>query len=160
MTTRTSTVRAFEPSHTFNTLTRVGNVVMRPLIRSQMGAHMHDLAVISFTGRTSGRRYAVPVGYQELDGQGLILTAASWKANLRGGADVEVVHDGRMRRMRADLIEDADEVADIYVALLQRLGLKKAMKIGLKISGDCVPTHDELAHAVDGKRAVVRLGPR
>ena len=98
---------------------------MRPLIRSRMGAHMHDLAVISFTGRKTGRRYAVPVGYQELDGQGLILTAAGWKANLRGGADVEVVHDGRTQPMRADLIEDADEVADVYVALLQRLGLKE-----------------------------------
>ena len=160
MTTRTSTVRAFEPSHTFNTLTRVGNVIMRPLIRSRMGAHMHDLAVISFTGRKTGRRYAVPVGYQELDGQGLILTAARWKANLRGGAAAEVVHDGLTRRVRADLIEDADEVADVYVALLQQLGLKKAMQIGLKIPGDHVPTHDELAHAVDGKRAVIRLGPR
>ena len=160
MTTRTSTVRAFEPSHTFNTLTRVGNVVMRPLIRSRMGAHMHDLAVISFTGRTTGRRYAVPVGYQELDGQGLILTAAGWKANLRGGADVQVVHDGRTQPLRADLIEDADEVADVYVALLQRLGLKKATQIGLRISGDDVPTHDDLARAVDGKRAVITLGPR
>jgi hypothetical protein len=121
---------------------------------------MHDLAVLSFTGRKTGRRYAVPVGYQELDGQGLILTAAGWKANMRGGADVEVVHDGRTRGMRADLIEDADEVADVYVALLQQLGPKKAMKIGLKISGDEMPTHDELAYAVDGKRAVVRLGPR
>ena len=160
MTPTMNTVRAFEPSRTFNTLTRVGNVVMRPLIRSRMGAHMHDLAVISFTGRKTGRRYAVPVGYQELDGQGLILTAAGWKANLRGGADVEVVHDGRTQPMRADLIEDADEVADVYVALLQRLGRKKATQIGLRISGDHMPTHDELAHAVDGKRAVIKLGPR
>ena len=70
MTTRTSTVRAFEPSHTFNTLTRVGNVVMRPLIRSRMGAHMHDLAVISFTGRTTGRRYAFPSATRSLTGKG------------------------------------------------------------------------------------------
>ena len=160
MTPTKTTVRAFEPSRTFNTLTRVGNVIMRPLIRSRMGAQMHDLAVISFTGRKTGRRYAVPVGYQEIDGRGLILTAAGWKANLRGGADAEVVHDGRTRGMRADLIEDAAEVADVYVALLQQLGPKKAMKIGLKISGDEMPTHDELAYAVDGKRAVVRLGPR
>ena len=133
---------------------------MRPLIRSRMGAHLHDLAVISFTGRKTGRRYAVPVGYQELDGHGLILTAARWRTNLRGGADVEVVHGGRSRPMRADLIEDADEVADVYVALLQRPELKKATQIGLRISGDNMPTHDELAHAVDGKRAVVRLDPR
>jgi hypothetical protein len=43
---------------------------------------------------------------------GLILTAARWRTNLHGGADVEVVHDGRTRPMHADLIEDPDEVAD------------------------------------------------
>lgn len=160
MTTTMTTVRAFEPSRTFRTLTRVGNLVMRPLIRSRMGRRLHELAVISFTGRRSGARYAVPVGYQEMDGQGLIMTAAGWKANLRGGADVEVVHDGRTQPMRADLIEDADEVADVYVALLQRFGLKKATQIGLRISGDRVPTHDELAHAVDARRAVIKLSPR
>jgi hypothetical protein len=160
LTTSMATVRAFEPSRTFRTLTRVGNVVMRPLIRSRMGTHMHGLAVISSTGRRTGRRYAVPVGYQEMDERGLIMTAAGWKANLREGADVEVVHDGRTRPMRAQLVEDADEVADVYVALLQRLGLKKATQIGLRISGDHVPTHDELAHAVDGKRAVIKLSPR
>ena len=69
MTPTTTAVRAFEPSQTFNMLTRVGNVLMRPLIRSRMGAHMHDLAVISFTGRKTGRGYIVPVGYQELDGR-------------------------------------------------------------------------------------------
>jgi hypothetical protein len=159
MTTTMTTVRAFEPSRTFNTLTRVGNVVMRPLIRSRLGAHMHDLAVISFTGRKTGRRYAVPVGYQEMDGQGLILTAAGWKANMRGGADVEVVHDGLTQQMCADLIEDPDEVADVYDALLQRVGREKAMRVGLRIA-DRMPTHDELARAVDGKRAVIRLVPR
>jgi len=160
MTTTMTTVRAFEPSHAFRTLTRVGNVVMRPLIRSRMGRHMHELAVISFIGRRTGARYAVPVGYQEMDGQGLILTAAGWKVNLRGGADVEVVHDGRTQPMRADLIDDSDEVAGVYDALLHRIGLKKAMRIGLRISGDHMPTHDELARAVDGKRAVIRLCPR
>ena len=160
MTTTMTTVRAFEPSRTFRTLTRVGNVVMRPLIRSRMGRHMHELAVISFIGRRTGARYAVPVGYQEMDGQGLILTAAGWKVNLRGGADVEVVHDGRTQPMRADLIDDSDEVAGVYDALLHRIGLKKAMRIGLRISGDHMPTHDELARAVDGKRAVIRLCPR
>ena len=73
---------------------------------------------------------------------------------------MEVVHDGRTQAMRADLIEDADEVADVYVALLQRLGVKKATQIGLRISGDDMPTHDDLARAVDGKRAVITLGPR
>src|SRR6187200_2499526 len=107
MTTTMTTVRAFEPSPAFRTLTRVGNLVMRPLIRSRLGRHMRELAVISFTGRRSGARYTVPVGYQEMDGQGLVMTAAGWKANLRGGADVEVVHDGRTQPMRADLIEDA-----------------------------------------------------
>ena len=64
--------------------------------------------------------------------------------------------------MRAQLIEDADEVAGIYERLLQELGVGhiKATKVGLSVTGDRVPTCAEIAGAVRGKRAVVRLRPR
>src|SRR5215203_2789539 len=100
-------VRAFEPSSGFRRITRIGNVFVRPLLRSRFGARLHDLALLEFTGRRSGRRYAVPVGYRELEGDGLILTTAAWRVNLRGGADVELTHAGQRHAMRAELIEDA-----------------------------------------------------
>src|SRR5512132_1465291 len=67
--------------------------------------------------RRSGKRYEVPVEYHEVDGEPVILTAAAWRANLRGGADVELVHEARRLPMRAELLGSPDEVASVYEAL-------------------------------------------
>ncbi|HEX6400586.1 MAG TPA: hypothetical protein VF108_08995 [Actinomycetota bacterium] len=159
--TREPIVRSFEPTAGFDRMTRIGNTFMRPLLRSRFGRKVHDLALLSFIGRKSGRRYTLPVGYHELDGQGVILTASAWRANLRGGADVEVVHDGVPRPMRAELIEDPHEVARIYGALLEKIALSKAkLSIGLEVVGDKIPTEEQIEEAVGGRRAVVLLRPR
>jgi hypothetical protein len=155
-------VRAFEPSPGFRRMTRIGNLFVRPLLRSRFGARLHDLALLGYTGRRSGRRYEVPVGYRELDGVALILTTAAWRANLRGGADVEVTHDGERRAMRAELIEDPNDVARIYSALIEQIGLDQVKRttIGLQVLVDRVPTIEEIRKAVGGRRAIVRLTPR
>jgi hypothetical protein len=80
----------------------------------------------------------VPVEYHELDGDGIVLTRSRWGVNLRGG-DIEVTNEGRQRPVRAELIEDPDEVTDAYAALLERYGIEKPTKIGLRISGDRIP---------------------
>jgi hypothetical protein len=155
-------VRAFEPTAGFRTMLRIGNAIVRPLLRSSAGKGIHELALLCFEGRRTGKRYEVPVAYHELDGRPLIFTASAWKANLRGGADVELVHEGRRVPMRAELAEDADEVARVYEALLERDGLAQAKptKIGLEVTGDRIPTCAEIAGAVGGRRAVVVLRPR
>ena len=159
--TRAPIVRSFEPTARFRTLMRVGNTIMRPLLHSRLGRRMDDLALLSFTGRRSGRLYTIPVGYHELDGHGVVLTASPWKANLRGGADVEVEHNGRRIPMRADLIEDPHEVAQVYSALLRTIALSKAkLAIGLEVIGDRIPTDAEIEEAVGGRRSVVELRPR
>jgi hypothetical protein len=156
------TVRPFEPTRRFRTMLRVSNLFMRPLLRSSAGKRIHELALLCFDGRRTGRRYEVPVEYHELDGQPLILTASAWKSNLRGGADVELVHEGQRMPKRAELIEDPEEVARTYEALIERFGLQhaKATKIGLAGIGDRMPPHEEIVEAVRGKRTVIRLRPR
>jgi len=159
--TREPIVRSFEPTARFHTMMRIGNAFVRPLLRSRFGRRIDDLALLSFTGRRSGRRYTVPVGYHELDGDGVILTASAWKANLRGGADVELMHHGRRSPMRAELIEEPHQVARLYSALLRRIVLSKAkLAIGLEVIGDRIPTDEEIEEAVGGRRAVVVLHPR
>jgi hypothetical protein len=155
-------VRCFEPTARFDRMTRIANVFMRPLLRSSAAKGIHELALLSFVGRRSGTRYEVPVEYHELDGEPLILTAHPWKANLRGGADVELVHEARRVPMRAQLIEDPDQVASIYEALIEQIGIAnaKATKIGLEVLGEGMPTHEEIREAVASRRAVVRLHPR
>jgi hypothetical protein len=159
--TREPVVRPFEMGPGAVALTRMGNVFMRPLIRSRAGRGMHELALLSFSGRRSGTRYEVPVAYHELDGDGIVLTRSGWRLNFRGGADVEVTREGRRRPMRAELIEGPDEVADVYAELLERYGIEKPTKIGLRISGDRIPNHQEIrAAVVVGRRTIVRLLPR
>ena len=155
-------VRCFEPTARFRTMTKFANVLMRPLLRSSAGKGIHELALLCFEGRRSGKRYEVPVEYHELNGEPLVLTASAWKRNLRGGADVELVHEGRRIRMRAELIEDPDEVARIYEALIEQIGIEKAKatKIGLEVIGDRMPTHQQIRGSIAGRRAAVRLLPR
>jgi len=156
-----SRVRCFEPTARFDRMTRIANVFMRPLLRSSAGKAIHELALLSFVGRRSGRRYEVPVEFHELDGEPLILTASAWRANLRGGGDVELVHEGQRVSMRAELIEDPDEVASVYEKLIAQIGIAnaKATKIGLEVIGEDMPTHEQVREAVAGRRTVVRLRP-
>jgi hypothetical protein len=153
-------VASFEPAARFKPLFRIGNAVLTPILRSRLAARMPDLALLAFRGRKTGRRYTVPVGYHVVDDRGAVLTASGWKANLRGGADVEVTRGGEPRPMRALLVEDPDEVADVYLALLARVGAKRGTRVGVKVAGDRLPTHQEMVRAVGGRRAVVWLTPR
>ena len=156
------TVRCFEPAARIRTMTRIGNMFVRPLLRSSAGKGIHELALLCFEGRRSGKLYEVPVEYHELDGAPLILTSSGWKQNLRGGADVELVHEARRIPMRAELIEDPDEVARIYEALIEQIGVAnaKATKIGLEVTGNRMPTHQQIRAAIAGRRTVVRLRAR
>jgi hypothetical protein len=160
MATTHRSIRSFEPGPVFRTMARVGNVIMVPLLRSSVGARIPDLALLSFTGRRSGKRYSVPVGIHAFDDAHVVVTASRWRTNMRGGADVEVVHEGRERPMHAELIEDPEHVVNVYETLLQRVGVKKASRLGLRIEGDEMPTREELTGAIEGRRAVVRLTPR
>lgn len=112
--------RPIEPGVWFRRMTRIGNRVIVPLLRSPLAARIHDLALLSFVGRRTGATYTVPDGIHAFDGAHVVLTASGWRANLRGGAAVQVVKEGRPRPMHAELIEDVDEVARIYGALLTR----------------------------------------
>lgn len=70
--------------------------------------------VLHITGRRTGRRYDIPVGYHDIDGQRTVVTSAGWRRNLRGGADVEVTLRGRRRHARAALVEDPPAVERVH----------------------------------------------
>lgn len=158
-TTEAPVVRSFEPYAHMKGVMKVGNAMLKPVLRSRLGARIHDLALLTVTGRRSGTRYTIPVSVLPFEGHEVILTAAGWRVNLRGGALVEVHHDGVDRTLHAELVEHPDEVARVYGELLRRVGLKHANRVGLRVSGDRMPTRDELVEAIGGIRAVVVLTP-
>lgn len=153
-------VTSYEPGIRYRRWFRLGNVFMRALIRSPLGQKMQGLSVLTLTGRKTGRRYAIPVSVIDLDGSAIILTASPWKANLRGGADVEVRAGRSVRRMRATLVEDPERVVEVYEKLLPSVGVPHAKRLGLVLAADRVPTHEELIEAIGGRRALITLADR
>src|SRR6476661_4441986 len=125
---------AVEPNVPPKNVLRVLNPVMRVLLRSPA----HRLAsgkfmLLILTGRRSGRTYTIPVGRFDEGGELVVYAAGAWRLNLRGGADVRVVVDGRERAGHATFEEDPEAVARQYQATVARLGYKKANMVGLKV---------------------------
>jgi F420H(2)-dependent quinone reductase len=130
-------------------LVRVFNPVARTIARSPMhGLADKTTVLLHVTGRKTGRRYDIPIGYVEIDGRLVMITIARWRVNLRGGADVEVTWHGRRRPMRAMLEEDPAAVAVAYQSVIDHLGWPRAARqLGISTPGDRQPTLVELRDA-------------
>jgi hypothetical protein len=142
----TSTVRRSVPPPA---LVKMGNPVVRILLGSPLHGALDDsVLVLHLTGRKTGRRYNIPVGYVDMEGKLAVVTIAGWRANLRGGADVEVTLHGRLRPMHALLEEDPASVAVSYQAMIGRIGWRKAQRqLGISLPGRRAPTLLELNDA-------------
>ncbi len=130
-------------------LVRLLNPLLRRMLTTGRGRPADALLLLHVTGRSSGRRYDIPVGYHDLDGQLRVLTDSRWRVNLRGGADVEVTFKGERRPMRAVLQEDPAHVARVYLRLIEQFGWQAAQRrLGIKIHTQRTPTLAELQQLV------------
>ena len=128
---------------------KVANPVLRWVLASpRRAAGMGtQLLVLHLTGRRTGRSFDVPVAYRDAgDGRMLVLTNSGRRVNLRGRRDVEVTFLGRRLPARADIVEDADAVAEVYAALIAEGGRAgAARRLGVRVNVDRDPTREELA---------------
>ena len=149
----TSLLRAVNPVFTI--------VLRSPLHRLIDAAFRPRLQVLTVTGRKTGRPYTIVVGRHEIDGVPTVFTSMPWRVNVRGGADVQVTYEGRTSRARAVLVENPDQVAATYAAVIGRLGWKAAQRqLGMKINVRRTPTHPELVQAVSHEHlSLIRLQP-
>ena len=124
-----------------------------PVARAVLSSPMHGLAdkttvILHVTGRKTGRRYDIPIGYVEINGRLVMITVAGWRVNLRGGADVEVTWRGRRRPMHATLEEDPAAVAVAYQAVIDHLSWQRAARqLGISTPDARQPTLVELRDA-------------
>ena len=156
----TSTVRRSVPPRA---MVKMGNPLVRMLLDSPLHEVLDDsFLVLHLTGRKTGRRYDIPVGYVDMGGRLIVVTVARWRVNLRGGADVEVTLRGCPRRMHALLDEDPASVAVSYQAMIGRIGWKKAQRqLGISVSRGREPTILELKDAAhEYGWTVITLTPR
>ena len=138
-------------------LFRVINPVMGAVLRSPLHRAVSGrLMRLEFTGRRSGRRYALPVGYVRSGDELLTGTEKGWKANFRGGGPVTVWLDGRPRQGSADLIEDAAGLGEAYrrIAAVQP-GFFRF--VGVRLGPDGLPHPADVARAAAAGHAVVRV---
>jgi len=156
----TSTVKRSVPPPT---LVKMGN----PLVRLLLGSPLHGMLddsylVLHLSGRKTGRRYDIPVGYVDMGGKLTVVTVARWRVNLRGGADVSVMLRGCLRPMHALLEENPASVAVSYQAMIDRIGWKKAQRqLGISLPGGRAPTVLELNDAAhEYGWSVITLTPR
>ncbi|MBX7432599.1 hypothetical protein JDV09_10860 [Mycobacterium sp. Y57] len=159
MTDQSATI---EISHPPEAVLRALNTVLRRALRTPLGAPIGDFMVVGFTGRKTGRRYAVPVSAHRLDGDFYALLNAGWKANFRGGAVADVTYRGKTAPMQGTLISDPAAVGEIAERVATAYGPKKAQRqMGLRFPGAGVPSVAEFTEAAGRLGLVaVKLAPK
>ncbi len=159
----TDQVPAVAAGHPPEKLLKVANPILRLLLRTPLAGPMRgQLMVLNFKGRKSGREFSIPVSAHQIDGALYAIANAGWKHNFSGGADAEVLHDGKTTKMHGELISDPAVVADLAHRCAQSYGVKKAQTMmGLKFRDDRIPTVDEFAEGLARDKIVaVKFTPR
>lgn len=111
-------------------LFRAVNPAVNRLLGSPLHGVMSDILILlHFTGRRSGRRYDLPVGYAGDGERFYISTDKRWCHNLRGGQRIEVTYRGTRMPAVTDVLDEPETMADAYGTML-RLGPRYATRLG------------------------------
>lgn len=96
---------------------------MKFILRSPMhGMVSKTVLLITFTGRKSGKTYTTPVDYSQDGDQVTIFTHADWWKNLRSGAPVTLLIQGRELQGLPELVvEDKQAIAAGLVDHLRKV---------------------------------------
>lgn len=122
------------------------NPIMRFLLGTGAGKRLSELARLEFTGRKTGKEYAVVTAIHDVDGRDAALTNSGWRWNFAGGREIVKVQSGKRERVRATLVTDPDEVADVYSTKIDELGVDASpRRLGIEINIDGKPSHEQLA---------------
>lgn len=126
------------------------------MLRSPFHIFMGGLLLITVTGRKSGRAISTPVNYAR-DGDTLLITSKvdrTWWKNLRSGAEVTLLVDGKTYRADAAVIEDR---AAVERELLHFFHLIKRTVGGIHLDQNGQPTEPEKFAQVAQSRVMIEL---
>jgi hypothetical protein len=130
-------------------LQRVGNAFVRTVLHSPAhGLLSKQLLVLTVVGRSTGRRYRIPVAYLETDGVLLIGAGVGvWSRNLSDGAVIGLRHRGRERTASVRVLRTEDELAQRYPPLLVANRVH-AKFVGIRVEPDGSANRDDLRRAI------------
>jgi hypothetical protein len=147
------------------------NPFVAAILQSPLGRMLSGrLLLLTYAGRTSGRRYTVPLGYTREGDELVIFSSHKWQRSLRGGAQVSVYLRGRWQTAHAEVIEERADVLRAAEHIVATLGPKEAQSRiplvvfegdrkrprRLPLESSPPPSREEMALALEGV-AVVRL---
>ena len=133
---------AIERVHPPKFLMQVVNPLMRALA-ARGRAVQNFVLILHYSGRRTGHRYDLPVGYRIVDGRVLLFTNSEWRHNFRGGREIEVTYDGHRRPAKATLIDKPEIVADVFQRRFAEMGSRAQRDLGVRVSLDRAPTREE-----------------
>jgi deazaflavin-dependent oxidoreductase (nitroreductase family) len=139
---------------------RAGNVIARAVLRAPL---LHRLVskrmlIITVTGRRTGRRYRIPVGYVSIDGRLLIGTGGTWFRNLRPDTPVEVLVRRQTMHLLPQVIDDFDTAFGLYGDIIQHNPMH-GRYAQIRLDADGRPERGDLAAALKRGVRVVALPP-
>lgn len=157
----TQTSPALERVYPPKLMFAIVNPIMRFLVGTAAGKRLGDLARLEFTGRKSGKSYAVVTALHQVGDRLAALTNSGWRWNFAGGRRIQMVHKGERKQVEATLVADADEVAQVYSDMIDKLGVEGApRRLGIKINIDGKPSHQQLVDLAEREGlSVVYLDP-
>lgn len=140
---------------------RLVNLLVRGLLRTPglsriIGTRLVTLYVV---GRTSRRRYAIPVAYVAQGDDLLIGTSSDWGRNLRTGEPVAIRWRGRRCWADVRTHTEESEVVPAY-ADMARANRTFARFNGIRVGADGEPDRDDLRSVWQGGARALRLTPR
>ncbi|HEY0520258.1 MAG TPA: hypothetical protein VGC84_12265 [Ilumatobacteraceae bacterium] len=133
---------------------RVLNPILRLLLRLPTSRLIKPLALAEFTGRKTGERRRVVVGWHRIDDIAVVVTPAAWRANFIGGRSATVRRRGSAADYSGTLVTDPDVVAATLNTLLANGTSPRSL--ALRMPAGHHITADDVAHT---RRALIRFEP-
>jgi F420H(2)-dependent quinone reductase len=135
---------------------RVANIFVSLLLRSPLHRPMSAyLLLLTYTGRTSGRRYCLPCGYRRDVSMVTLVAGNPWWKNLQGGATVELRIAGEDLSGIATPVEDKVMAAEELMAFLLKMP-RLAKMYHARLTSDGQPDPASVNAAVD-LQVIVRV---
>lgn len=114
-------------------------------VKNMLGGKMGDMMMLlSFTGRKSGKKYTIPVGYTREGNTLTCFTDSPWQKNLVGGAPVTATIKGKAIEGIATPLYDEDRLIKYIKGHLQSGDPQAPRRMGVSLPKGYIPTDDEL----------------
>jgi deazaflavin-dependent oxidoreductase (nitroreductase family) len=128
-----------------NLLKKIGNPFVTALLRSPLhGVISRNTALITVTGRRSGKRYTTPVNYVRDNDMLIVVSQAdrNWWKNLGGGAPVTFELCGQRLNGYAESFKSPEAVGEGLIYLIRRFPKFRTL-YHISLTSDGTPAQTE-----------------